>query len=382
MTAVLDDRPVVMVTSSPAPYHPRHYHLMATGLRRAGVPVVVVAQPDRALHANGPIPVRRLPERGSRLTRMLSGPLTMARVARMRPGLIQVNSLDLLPWAAIARRLVRIPLMYDSSEDYEAYMLIKEWLPRAIRVPMSRLVGRLEPWLSGTLDATLVADRGNAERFAEHGTEALVVSNFPWLDFGRGVSGAPRYDVTYHGTLPGYHVDHILATAVELRARGLELRWCLAARDYGPGERRALEGRVTAAGLADAFTLHYNLRFEDMPALLSATRIGFIPLPDERKFHRNVPRKLFEFMLFGRPAVVSDLPPVRRLVGDAGCCLLVTPGDDRGYADALENLLRDPGLAEEMGRRGRALVERELNAESALVPYVALCRHLLARGAR
>ena len=40
-------RPVVFVTTSEQPHHPRHYHLMAVGLERAGVPARMVAQPDR-----------------------------------------------------------------------------------------------------------------------------------------------------------------------------------------------------------------------------------------------------------------------------------------------------------------------------------------------
>ena len=117
-----------------------------------------------------------------------------------------------------------------------------------------------------------------------------------------------------------------------------------------------------------------------MPDLLSRTRIGFIPLPDVEKFRRNIPRKLFEFMSVGRPAVVSDLPPSRRLVEGTGSVILARAGDPMAYADGLETLLRDPEKADEMGRRGRALIIERLNAEVEMRPYVSLCEDLLATG--
>jgi glycosyltransferase involved in cell wall biosynthesis len=256
-------------------------------------------------------------------------------------------------------------------------MLIKEWLPRSLRRPLSALVARVEPWLASRLDAVVLADEGTGERFAHTGRPVLVVHNFPWLELGaQDDQEPPQHDVLYHGTLPTYNIDPILSTAQRLRERGVRARWCLAAREFGEAEQATLDERLTAAGVRNEFTLHFNLPFPEIPGLVRSARIGFIALPDEEKFRRNLPRKLFEFMSLGRPVVVSDLPPIRRLVGDAGCCLLVPPGDIAGYADAVQRLLSDPALAEEMGRRGRELIRERLNAEREISPYLALCRRL------
>ncbi|MDQ6915959.1 MAG: glycosyltransferase [Actinomycetota bacterium] len=376
MTAPGRPGPVVLVTSKPV-FHPRHYHLMARGLERAGLPVVVVGQPIPG-HEPESVPVEYLPARRGRLARMLSGPAVLRRALRLRPSLLQVNSLELLPWGVLARVVARVPVIYDSNEDYASYMLIKQWLPRPLRRPLSWLVGVLEPWLAARLDGMTVADTLTAERFRRSGRRpVIVVHNFPWRSMAESpVSSQWRYDVTYHGSLPPYHVDAILETARLLRERGLAVRWCLAAREFSDAEQRELRERVAAAGLEREFTLLFNLPFGQMPELMAATRLGFIPLPDTPKFRRNIPRKIFEFMGAGRPAVASDLPATRRVVGDAGCCLLVAPGDERAYADGLERLLRDDALADELGRRGRLLIQQSLNAETQLDPYVRLCASL------
>jgi glycosyltransferase involved in cell wall biosynthesis len=377
------DRRIAFVTSSPAVHHPRHYHLLARSLVRAGLPVVVAGQPDRRPNPKGEVPVWFLPRREGRLARMASGPEFMWRVARSRPALIQVNSLDLLPWAVVARKLFRVPIVYDSNDDYEFKILYKDWLPRPLRRPLSRLVAKLEPWLGERLDATLVATTETAVRFEGNRSPVLTLHNFPWRDYGDGAAASePRYDVTYHGTLSNSYLEQFIPIALELKARGVELRWCLAANDFRPAEQAALEARLRAAELREDFTLFYNLPSAEIPALLAQTRFGLIPLPGGPEVQRSLPMKLFEFLATGRPAVVSDLPAVRRLVDGAGCCVLVRPGDILGFADAVERLLRDPALAAEMGDRGRRLVRERLHAERELQPYVDLCRGLLGDDGR
>ncbi|MDX6698506.1 MAG: hypothetical protein QOE65_1903 [Solirubrobacteraceae bacterium] len=367
-----------MLATSKKTFHPRHFHLLARGLHDAGVPVTVIGQPMEGDEPTD-IDVRFLPPRAGRLLRMLSAPDVLVRALRLRPGLIQVNSLELLPWAVLARKLFRTPVIYDCNEDYAGYMLQKQWVPRPLRRPLSRLVAVCEPWLAARLDATLFADTLTPERFAGRVPRLLVVHNFPWRSLANGSARAePRYDATYHGSLPTYHATALIDTARILRDRGRRVRWCIAAREYEPDEQRWLRDQVAAAGLEDDFTLLFNIPFERISEVLTRTRFGLIPLPDTPKFRRNIPRKVFEFMAMGRPAVVSDLPPTRAIIGDEDCCLLVTPGSERAYADGLETLLDDPARADAMGRRGRRLIRERLNAEHELEPYVALCRELAA----
>jgi glycosyltransferase involved in cell wall biosynthesis len=57
----------------------------------------------------------------------------------------------------------------------------------------------------------------------------------------------------------------------------------------------------------------------------------------------------------GRAMVASDVGGLAELVGDAG--IMVPPSDPDALADALIEVMRTPGLAEELGRLGAASVE-------------------------
>jgi len=371
---------VVLVTSGSSIFHPRHFHLFAVSLARAGLPTVVVGQAsNRDQDPAGDIVVHTVRGLPGRAGRLIAAPVALWRAIGCNPGLIQINSLDLLPWAVIARRLFGVPIIYDSNEHYASYMLIKEWVPSPLRVPLSQIVGRLEPVVASRLDAVVVADPDTGSQF-ERVDEVHVVHNFPWRSFGAGAAPAsgPVYDVVHHGSLPSYTRENLLRTASALEDAGVHAHWFLATRNYNSKRRDALEQELDKLGLRPRFSLEYDLPFSEMPELIASSKVGFIPLPDERKFRHNIPRKLFEFLVVGRPVVASDLPPIRRFVGDSDCCILVPPGDVTGYANGLAEFLRDPVAAQEAGAEGKRLVDEWMNADRELASYVELCSRLRA----
>jgi len=73
--------------------------------------------------------------------------------------------------------------------------------------------------------------------------------------------------------------------------------------------------------------------------------------------NQGSPTKLIEYMAMGRPVVANDQPEQALVISEsnAGYCL---PWDETAFADAILKLLRDPDLANQMGARGRAWVEK------------------------
>jgi glycosyltransferase involved in cell wall biosynthesis/peptidoglycan/xylan/chitin deacetylase (PgdA/CDA1 family) len=68
------------------------------------------------------------------------------------------------------------------------------------------------------------------------------------------------------------------------------------------------------------------------------------------------PLKVFAYLSCGRPVVISDLRETADLVRASGAGLLVPPGNPEALAEALRQLLSDPALCAEMGRRGREAI--------------------------
>lgn len=87
---------------------------------------------------------------------------------------------------------------------------------------------------------------------------------------------------------------------------------------------------------------------------------------------------LLEAMAAARPVVASAVGPIPEVVTDGETGLLVPPGDPSALADAVVRVLRDPDLADRLGRAGRARAERTFGARRMVEQTDRLYRELLA----
>ncbi|HEY3141376.1 MAG TPA: glycosyltransferase family 4 protein [Acidimicrobiales bacterium] len=129
-----------------------------------------------------------------------------------------------------------------------------------------------------------------------------------------------------------------------------------------------------------------NLRFVDfqpkerLPDVLAAADIHVVPL--KRGLARSsVPSKTYSILAAGRPMVASvdEGTEVARVVERAGAGLAVPPEDPDAFVAAITKLVDSPEMAAQMGRSGRALVERWASPAAVALQYELLFEELQAR---
>jgi len=313
---------------------------------------------------------------------MLTGPLTVARALRARPTALVVVSLDLLPWAVVARALRRdLVVLYDSNEQYDLYVEIKDWLPRVARRPLARLVRALEPRLGARLDAVTTAVPATQEKFVRAGARSVLVRNFPP---GALADGAPQraasfdYDVLLGGSLPPPQFELLAGTAAKLRSRlGRPARWIVAVRHLAPRDEVLLDRILRKHGVRDDVRLLHDRPFEEVRALAATSAVAFAPYPGDPHYRVALPIRLFEYMAWGVPFVSSDLPALAELLDGVEVGVLAPAGDTGAYAAALAELLDDPERGRRLGENGRAAVRSRLNWEAEAPALVGLYADLV-----
>jgi glycosyltransferase involved in cell wall biosynthesis len=358
----------------------RTHHRHARALAAAGWDVTVIGRdPGRARVENGVRIVPLAPGRG--LRRAFAQATALRAALASRADVFQVTDVELLPAARLLAATGR-PVVWDAIEDYPAYMELKAWIPRPLRRPAATAVAAVERLVVPRLAAVLAADAATAARLRRLHWRVVLLHNFPRRDeFAPAAPGAPRPDdVLYHGSLPPYHLEALAAIAAALVPRFPNVRLTLVGRPDTRAARFRFDRALADAGIADRVRLRPRVPFDAVPALVRGTRTGVVPLPDVAKFRTNVPMKLFEFMAAGVPAVTSDLPPARGLVGEDCGVVFVPPGDAAAFADALGGLLGDPSRAAHLGRRGRELVLERCHWEREEPALVALFDGLRGSG--
>lgn len=113
---------------------------------------------------------------------------------------------------------------------------------------------------------------------------------------------------------------------------------------------------------------------DDLLRHLSSIDLGVIPDPCNAYNDKISMNKVFEYMAFGIPFVQFDLTESRRTAGDAG--LIVRDHSATGLADAILELLDDPGKRQTMSAYGAARAKSEFQWESEKRNLLAAYRTL------
>ncbi|MFO7285340.1 MAG: glycosyltransferase family 4 protein [Gammaproteobacteria bacterium] len=111
-----------------------------------------------------------------------------------------------------------------------------------------------------------------------------------------------------------------------------------------------LDGDVTFTG---------RLSDEELLEVLNTADVCVNPDVVNEMNDKSTMNKIMEYMALGKPVVQFDTTEGR--VSAAGAALYARPNDPRSFAEKLIELLDDPEKRAEMGRIGRARIERELS---------------------
>ena len=329
--------------------------------------VVLTASTPRDHEVSFPFEIRRLPA----VFRIGNAPFT--------PGLVgALQGFDVIhlhyPFifgaelTALAARRYRIPLLVTYHND-----LLASGLRGALFRGYSATSQR---WVLGRADLLI----GTSADYAQNSLfRATAPSGAPFEVLPNGVdigqfrpaarSGEP-YALLVGGLDRAHHFK-----GVRVMIEALSLLPGARAVIVGDGDLRAeyealaeqlAPGRVRFAG---------RVPLEELAALYAGATVGVLPSTTQGEAFGMV---LIEAMASGSPVIASNLPGVRTVVEHGHDGLLVEPGDVRGLAAALGQMLGDPQRSSEMGRTGREKVHRLYDWNVIAAKLESLYRQVLA----
>ncbi len=111
---------------------------------------------------------------------------------------------------------------------------------------------------------------------------------------------------------------------------------------------------------------------EDMPETLAQSSIIVLP-----SYREGLPKILLEAGAIGRPVVATDVTGCRDVIRDGENGFLVPLGDVSALANAIGKLLQDKELRQEMGLRGRKIVEAEFSIDRVISETLSVYQKLI-----
>ena len=115
----------------------------------------------------------------------------------------------------------------------------------------------------------------------------------------------------------------------------------------------------------------------DLGAHLSDVHIGLCPIDKNPQHESGVANKVYQYMMFGRPVLVSNCGPQKELVEKYSCGFSYIARDERSFLECLE-VLENTSLEDliSMGENGRNAVKDELNLKKVQADLLAIYQGL------
>jgi glycosyltransferase involved in cell wall biosynthesis len=147
----------------------------------------------------------------------------------------------------------------------------------------------------------------------------------------------------------------LIASLAILKNSGIDVHCHI----YGAGSLGpALQAQINQAGVQDRVILKGPFKQADLPDIMRpAAAICMPSIKDRHGDIDGIPTVLFEAMSCARPAIASDISGIPELVHTGQTGLLTAPGDPQSVADAIRQILKNPGLAATMGQTARQYIE-------------------------
>jgi FkbM family methyltransferase len=367
--------------ANPAAYPPLEHASRILADKGWEVRFLGVAAQDTAALTFPPHPSIRLrllprPSRGLRLKLAYAGFLLRALATSLvwRPRLVYASDPIVCP-AALALRLVAgRRILYH---EHDALPACSGRLPERLLHAARRRLGR-------AADICVVPQQRRLEAFLEETGRrgpAFRVWNCPRLEEVApprcaAPAGARPMSFYFHGSLnavrlPGTVLDALAQASPDatLTVVGYET---VGSRGY----MRAFLERARRLGLSERVRYPGALARSEMLQRARQADVGlaFVPPPasgDINMAHMTgASNKPFDYLAVGLMPLVSDLPDWRQMYVAPGYARACDPADPHSLAAAFAWCIANPEEVRAMAERGRQMITREWNYETAFAPVV------------
>ncbi|MFB0517190.1 MAG: glycosyltransferase family 4 protein [Candidatus Neomarinimicrobiota bacterium] len=363
----LSEAKVLMVSSVHRWNDVRIYYKEALSLAKVtNVHLIAVQVPSTPTIPDGLVSVELLPVNSSSQgagakslgLRFRHIGLVMKAALQQRFDVFHFHDPELLPagWLAKVRGK---KVIYDIHEDYPAQILNKQWINKLLRKPLSKLFLIFENTFAKKLDLLITAGPLLNERFKKINPMTEIIHNFPLANelFTKTEWQERKNEICFIGGITRIRGLLEVLKALE-KIEDVVLN--LAGKYFSQAYREEL---MKCKGWYKVKEWDWVER-DVVAEILSISKIGiltYLPCPNHGDLRAT---KMFEYMSAGIPVVASNFRAWKNVIEKYNCGICVDPKDPDEIARAIELLLRNDHIANEMGENGRKVIESLFNWEN------------------
>lgn len=350
----------------------RIFHKECVTLAKAGFQVYLVAANAQEEVVNGVQIVSANVAPSGRFSRMLNTTKAVYEKAiALDADIYHFHDPELLRFALRLKRKGK-KVIYDAHEDVPRQIMGKFWIPRFFRTLISSIFELYENSISKKLSYVVVSTPTIENRFSKINVHTKAICNYPILIENLEIPSwsQRKNEVCYVGGITVIRgVKELVESISSVENVTLNL-----AGSYSPESFQS--DLMKLEGWSKVNDLGYVGR-DKIVEVLNQSKIGMVTLYPQDNYLDSLPIKMFEYMLAGIPVIASNFPLWKGIIESENCGLTVDPHSTKEISNAIQYLIENDQIAEQMGKRGREAVLEKYNWEAEGKKLVSIYEKLV-----
>jgi len=128
--------------------------------------------------------------------------------------------------------------------------------------------------------------------------------------------------------------------------------------------------------LKNLITYHPWKDIKELPSYLHISDVCISPIVKNAQHDSGVANKIFQYMLYGKPLVVSNSTEQKKIVEECNCGMVYTHDNPREMAENILSLYQNPELCEKLGANGQKAVKEKYNLKEQSKKIIQLYKEL------
>lgn len=336
----------------------RIFHKECVSLAEAGYDVYLIAANTEEKVIDGVSIINVDKPTSGRFSRMLKTSKAVYKKAiSIDADVYHFHDPELLRFALRLKRKGK-KVIYDAHEDVPKQILGKYWINKYLRKTVALVFRLFENFISKRLDCVITATPHIRDRFLKVNKNTVDVNNFPLMKELLVPSdwSLKKNEVCYVGGITQIRGLHFVVESF-LYLENIKLN-LVGSFSHNTNE---FENGMKALLSWEKVNFYGQVSRKEVGDIFSNSKAGlvtFLPLPNHMD---SQPNKIFEYMSAGIPVVASDFPLWKEIIEVGNCGICIDPEQPTKIAEAIQKIIDNPNMAQEMGANGRKLVIERYN---------------------
>jgi len=352
---------VCHVTSAHSRYDLRIFRKECCSLAKSGFEVTYLVndtKPNEIIDNVNIVSTNFLPK--SRLDRWFaSKSFLRKKMIDIDADLYHFHDPDLLPLAKWIEKLGKISI-FDSHEDVPQQILDKTYIPKTFRLFVSYIYSKYELFVIKNISGVVVATPHMVKRFKRSNYNVSVVTNYPIVkDKQVRTHKNTLRKICFAGSIDHrWNHDKIINAINEID----NIEYLLA----GNSRTKYFENLEKLPGWAKVRFLG-RIPFEQVTEMYNESIVGLAFLGDNGLTNEKGTlgvTKIFEYMEAGLPFICTSCDDWKEIIDRYHCGIAIETTNTYEVKNAIERIVNDTILANQMGKNGREAIEKIYNWES------------------